>query len=346
MKIFYKKTGVMIFVISTALLAFTGCGNRAVTMQKADTAMGTIISQTLYVEEEAAGEKVTGEIISAIDDLEQELLSWRLDSSEIYRINESAGTSEGMQISEELAGIMEACLKVSVASEGAFDVTIGDVVRLWDIDSWATAESSEGFRVPAEADIMGALEISGYEKINLTENRIILPPKMQLDMGAVGKGIALDVVGEILKEHSEVSGAIISVGGSVLTYGSKPDGGTWNVGIVNPSEPSGNIGFLQLTGEWCVSTSGDYERYVEVNGERYHHIIDPATGRPSASGVRSVTILIKDGLYSDALSTACFILGEEKGMALAEEFGAEALFISENGEISMTEGMEEYFKKL
>ncbi|MGN1144872.1 MAG: FAD:protein FMN transferase, partial [Acetatifactor sp.] len=138
-------------------------------------------------------------------------------------------------------------------------------------------------------------------------------------------------------------GAVISVGGSVLTYGEKPDGDSWRVGILNPFDTSENLGYLSLTGQWCISTSGDYERFVEVDGIRYHHIIDPATGYPAQSGVSSVTVLTKDGLLSDALSTACFVLGVEKGSRLAEEFDAEVLFVDKSGEMHMSKGMEEYF---
>ena len=137
-----------------------------------------------------------------------------------------------------------------------------------------------------------------------------------------------------------------SGGGSILTYGEKPDNSSFRIGILDPAEPSRNIGILTLDGEWCISTSGDYERYVEVEGVRYHHILDPATGYPADSGVRSVTVLSQDGLLSDGLSTACFILGEEKGMALAKEYGVHVLFVLEDGRILMSPGMETFFQLL
>ena len=108
-------------------------------------------------------------------------------------------------------------------------------------------------------------------------------------------------------------------------------------------DTSQNIDIMQLEGGWCVSTSGDYERYVEKDNMRYHHILNPLTGKPADSGVRSVTILTESGLDSDALSTACFVLGVEKGMALAEELEVEALFVLENGEIVMTDEMKQIF---
>ena len=166
---------------------------------------------------------------------------------------------------------------------------------------------------------------------------------MVLDLGAVGKGLACDDILAYLEGQAEVKAAVISVGGGILTYGEKPDGTAFRVAITDPFDTGAYCGYLTLTGNWFVSTSGDYERFVEVDGKRYHHILNPATGYPAESGVKSVTILSKNGMISDALSTACFVLGEEKGRLLAEKYGVEALFISEDGIISMTKGMREYF---
>jgi thiamine biosynthesis lipoprotein len=181
------------------------------------------------------------------------------------------------------------------------------------------------------------------DKISLENEMLSMPEGMKLDFGAVGKGLALDEILAYLTDQEEITGATVSVGGSVLTYGEKPDKSSWKVGIVDPADTSEYIGVLTLDGQWCVSTSGDYERYVEVDGVRYHHIIDPATGYPADSRVSGVTVLTKDGFLSDALSTACFILGQEEGMALAEKYDAEVLFVDKDGNISMTEGMKQYF---
>lgn len=339
MKLFLKKTSVIIWLFIVLCTVFTGCGRTAPLTRKVDTAMGTIVSQTLY---SSQGTDLAEEILREIRLLEEECLSWRMEGSEVYAVNAGAGLMDGVAVSEELVSVLQDCRKVSAASAGAFDITVGKVVRLWDIDSWAAMEDASDFVMPKEEQLQDALADTGYDKISLEANYIVLPARLQLDMGAVGKGIALDKVRNVLDDY-EVEGAVISVGGSILTYGSKPEGGAWNVAIVNPHDTSQNIGVLKLVGEWCVSTSGNYERYVEKDGVRYHHIINPKTGYPADSGISSVTILCKEGLYSDALSTACFILGEEEGRKLASEFGAEALFVSNSGEIIMTPGMEQYF---
>ena len=331
-----------------------GCGGKTPERyQSADVAMGTAIQTSIYAEKSEEAKAVSDEIMAYLKRLEQERISWRIESSELYAVNESAGNAEGYLLSEELTALLERCLTISRDAEGAFDVTVGPVVRLWDIDRWAAEGDTSDYRVPEEELLRQTLLLCGSEKIRLDpeirgengehlQDRIYMPQGMQINLGAVGKGAALKEIQDCL-ERNGASGAVTSVGGSILTYGEKPDGSSWKVGIVNPRDTSSQLGVLSLKGQWCVSTSGDYERYVEVEGVRYHHIIDPSDGRPASSGVCSVTVLTKDGFLSDALSTACFVLGTEKGMALARRYDAEVLFVTTDGTILMSEGMRQYF---
>lgn len=322
--------------------------------QYVDTAMGTVIQQTAYASEEAAAD-FYDKSMTLLTGLEQEVLSWRLESSEVWRINESAGDKEGCGVSEEMWVLLQDCLELHERSGGVFDVTLGQLTRLWNIDEWAAgdADSTGGFQLPSAEDLEKGLSLCGSEKVRLVPAgsegeiaRIYLPEGMQLDLGAVGKGLAQSRLSSLLEEEERVSGAVISLGGSILTFGGKPDGSSWKVGIVNPFDTSSNVGILSLEGKWCVSTSGDYERYVEADGVRYHHILDPDTGYPAVSDVRGVTVLAKDGLLSDGLSTACFILGAERGMELAQRYGVEVLFVMSDGSIVMSDGMGAYFTAL
>lgn len=335
MKKFFKG----LFLIGMGALLCTGCGG-AEPAEAADTAMGTVIRQKIY----GGDKEVLEENQRLLEEMERDLLSWRLETSEIYRINETAGSPEGVVVSERFSPILSECLALSEKSEGAFDITIGGVTRLWNLDVWAASENQDAFEVPEEAAIRAALENCGSGKLHWEEEKslLYLPEKMSLDLGAVGKGIALDGLLEKLQANKKVGGAVISVGGSVLVYGEKPDGSSFRIGIVNPFQPSEYLGTLELKGGWCVSTSGDYERYVEKDGKRYHHIINPDTGYPAESGLCSVTVLSGSGFLSDALSTACFVLGSEKGKVLAESYGAEAVFVEKDGRISMTAGMDKY----
>ncbi|MBQ8298337.1 MAG: FAD:protein FMN transferase [Clostridia bacterium] len=345
-----------------AVICFcAGCG-RTVKYTSANTAMGTFVYQTVYT----SGEDVTADVTGLINGLEQDTLSWRIAESEIARINARTGSGEGFVLSDNLRADLEVLREVSERSNGAFDITMHPVVELWNIDAWAAGQGvvpmqqtvagageiqdnqpSDGATsiiLPDQKQVTQALSHTGYEEITIENNTLYLPAEMSLDLGAAGKGIACDEIAEFLKE-SKVSGAVISVGGSVLTYGRKPDGMPWQVAIVNPLDTATQLGTLSLTGEWFVSTSGDYERYVEVDGIRYHHILDPATGYPATSGVRSVTIVCDSGILSDALSTACFVLGVEDGMELAESYGVRALFVDEAGRIFMTESMRGIFEE-
>lgn len=173
---------------------------------------------------------------------------------------------------------------------------------------------------------------------------IYIEDQCTLDLGAVGKGIACDVAQNYLKQQTEVSGAVIAVGGSILLYGSKEDGSDWNVAVQNPRGQDGEaMGVLSLSGTTNVSTSGDYEKYFMQDGKRYHHILDPSTGYPADSGLISVTVVSDSGLLSDGLSTACFVLGKEKGQKLLETYGAEGVFIDQNKKVTVTEGFKDKF---
>lgn len=286
-----------------------------------DTAMGTIIKQTIYT----TGEDVTEEVLAVMTDLENNVLSWRKESSEIAIINANAGKNS-VEMSQRLESYMEMVLDVAEKSEGAFDPTVGLITREWDIDG-------ENPHVPSEEILQKMVADAGYEKIQISENKISLCEDVTLDLGAAGKGIACDEARAYLSQNKSVTGAVIAAGGSIVTYGKKPDGGDWNVGIQDPRKESAYLGVLRLKGEWYISTSGDYERYFEQDGVRYHHIIDPKTGYPANSEVISVTIICDNGLLSDALSTACFILGVEDGMKLAQDYNAYAIFVDEDKNI-------------
>lgn len=344
MKVFFRRIFWVCTLVSALLLS--GCGRKeTLQLTAVDTAMGTVIQQSIY----AVGEgEYTSRIKDMILQLEEGTLSWRLKSSELYKVNLAAGSAESVELSQELSQILEQCLILSRDTEGAFDVTIGAVAQKWDIDGWASGVRTGEFQAPDSSELSAALEQCGFQKVELQYKEdgepafISLEEGVALDLGAIGKGVSLDRIREYLETEVSVTGAVISVGGSILTYGEKPDGTSWRVGIMDPFDTSRNLGVLTLTGTWCISTSGDYERFVESCGVRYHHILDPFTGCPVDNELTSVTVLTDQGMLSDALSTACFVLGRERGLVLAQQYGAEALFVEKDGSITMTSGMEGY----
>jgi thiamine biosynthesis lipoprotein len=321
--------------------------------EKTDVVMGTILTQSIYG---SSGESAAQRVRDRLMELEQESLSKRIPDTEIAQINQTSRDAleqndlakshmVTVELTDTLTNWMEQTMALSRVSDGALDVTLGTLTALWDIDTWASSQEWQQYPLPTRDQIDTALQSCGYDKSLLENNLLTMPVGTELDLGAVGKGIACDEAAQILLEDDKITGAIISVGGSILTYGTKPDKTPWVVGIVNPRDTDHYLGRLTLRGQWCIATSGDYERYVEVDGVRYHHILDPSTGYPADRDVMSVTILSKSGLVSDALSTACFVLGIQQGLELARNCGVEALLVDTAGNIYMTDHMQDYFTR-
>lgn len=346
MKSCIRKSIVFVCCIMGISCILSGCSAKNIKVTGTNTAMGTVVQETLYVTDENVGQEVISRLQEELERLEKEWLSWRVEESQVAILNSKAGLPQGMIVDTELYAYLEEIWKISKESNGALDVTVGTVTGLWNLDEWAgNSNQWQEYPVPEKSQVEKRLKHTGYEKVTLDEGRILIQEGISLDLGAVGKGIACDKIGQYLALQKEIKGAVISVGGSVVTYGSKPDGTAWNVAVMHPRKEGAYLGTLSLLGEWYVATSGDYERYVEKDGQRYHHIMNPMTGYPADSGLCSVTIVSDSGLLSDALSTACFVLGPEKGLQLAQRMDVEALFVTTEQEIIMTEGMIEYFKE-
>ena len=233
-----------------------------------DFAMDTVVSETLYT----TGDDINSKLTSILTDVETNLLSWTNESSQIYKVNADCGNDT--EISEELSGYLERILAIAKDSNGAFDPTIGELIRLWDI-------GGENQRIPGKDEIQEALKDSGYKKVSLDGNMVHMDKGCSLDLGAAGKGIGCDSILEYLKTQKDVTAALMNLGGSsVMTCGSKPDGSFWNVAVTDPRAENDDdyLGVVALNGTEFLSTSGDYEKYFIENGVRYHHIMDPSTG--------------------------------------------------------------------
>lgn len=306
-----------------------------------DFAMGTSVSIKLYgADDENA---MAEDIVAGINNLSDNLISWRADTSELYNLNKSYRAGEEYLLSEELNEILVMSYKICEDSKGALDITIRPLANLWGIEEL----NEDTFSLPDFLEVSEVVKQIGYEKLTLTDSGVILDDEdMIIDFGATGKGYALDVVRrDFLKD--KVKGAVISIGGSVLVYGEKTDNKPWNIGIRDPFAADGNMmGYLEFydNTDICISTSGDYEKYIEKDGVRYHHIFDRETGYPADSGLVSVTIICENGLTSDGLSTACFVLGYDESLKLIEKYNAEAIFVFEDGSVIATEGIKDNFK--
>ena len=241
--------------------------------------------------------------------------STTISSSEIEKINAGAGV-RSVEVSDEVLELLKVSLAFSKITDGAFDPTIGPVVKLWGINT-------DHAHVPEDAELEKALKLVGWQKVQIEGNKVYLPQQgMRLDLGGIVKGYAADVLKDILKEK-KVKQAIIDLGGNVYTVGKKKDKSPWRIGIKNPQAPEGSPAAVLSLPEISVVTSGVYERFFIKDGVRYHHIIDAKTGRPVDNGITSVTIVSESSTACDALSTSLFILGMEKGFELLKRLEKE-----------------------
>lgn len=298
-----------------------------------DFVMDTVVDETLYT----TGEDICSQVVEKIREIEENILSWTMDTTEVSRLNAADGAAT--EVSDELAGYLAKAKQLSEDSNGAFDPTLGKIIRLWDIEG-------ENPHVPEQSELDELLAEVGADKIELDGNMVTLKDGCTLELGAVGKGIGCDAAAAYLEDKSEICGMLVNLGGSsVLTYGSKPDGTDWKVALTDPRDTEGDyLGIVSLTGNKFLSTSGDYEKYFMEDGKRYHHILDPKTGYPVWNGLTSVTVICDDGFLTDGLSTACFVLGIDQSKELLEKYDAEAIFVTEDKEVYVTDGIRDQFE--
>ncbi len=312
-----------------------GMGDGRTEVKAVQFAMGTAITHVAFGRRAEAAVRDGQAEVERLEDL----LSRFRPGSEISRINRSAGTG-AVQVSRDTFEVLTAAVHWSVVCEGLFDVTIGPLVALWQR---AAAEE----RPPRKPDIDRALALVGYRDLVLDPGRRTANLRREgqsIDVGGIGKGYAGDKLLEVFRRHGVESG-LVNLGGNVVSLGTKPDGMPWRVGIRHPREEEAILGFVQVTGQTVV-TSGDYQRlFVDGEGRRHHHILNPATGHPAASGLSSVTIVAGNSCAADALSTAVFVAGMTRGLGLLRgQPGVEAVLVDMESRVYVTRGLRDGFQ--
>ena len=293
-----------------------------------DDLFGTIITITAY-------EGATPGAVTAALDLAAGIegrMSVNRAGSEISRLNHAGG--QAVSLSPETWDLIETALDFAALSNGAVDPAIGSITALWK-------EDGAFRRLPDSAEIASALPGARFENIILQQGdqAFLANPDTRLDLGAVAKGYACGRAAESLRK-SGVTSALLDFGGNIYALGAKPGADCWVVGITAPYPDDGAIALSVPVRDMAVVTSGGYQRFFETGGSLYHHILDPATGYPADSGLLSVTILSPDSTVADCLSTACFVLGLEKGMALLDGLpDAEGIFITTGNLVYATPGI-------
>jgi thiamine biosynthesis lipoprotein len=294
-----------------------------------------VVSISLYDKQEEA-------LIDGSFDLIEKyeaIYSRTLETSELYKLNHGtapkvSGKTLTYSLSEELYDIISNALDYSRLTGGAFDLTIAPITSIWDFKSQEPT-------IPEDTKLKQALSLVDYKNIQLSGNEIVFAKEgIEIDLGAIAKGFIADKVKEYLTNNG-VKSAIINLGGNLLCIGEKPDHTPFHIGIQKPyADRNETIATMEISDRSVVS-SGVYERFFEIGGKFYHHILNPRTGYPYDNGLISVTIISPKSVDGDGLSTSCFALGLEKGLQLIESLpDTYAVFITEDYELHYSSGFE------
>lgn len=264
----------------------------------------------------------------------ENLFSVTNENSEIYKINNSPFYP--VKISSETSDLLEFSLEMAEKTSGAFNPCLYPITSLWGF-------TKKNYKVPQDDEIKNALLLTDYKKVHIQNNEITLEKGMMLDLGGIAKGYAANEAAKILESFG-VKSALLDLGGNIQTIGKKADGSSWHIGIRNPFG-DGVFAFLEVNESLAVVTSAGYERFFQdKNGKKYIHIFDAKTGKPVENDVVSATAISKNGGYSDALSTALFVMGFEKARDFWKKYqDFDFIIVTNDKKVHISSGIEKNF---
>ena len=339
----YFQKSIFALLIIIFSICFTSCERTA--DPRTEALMGTVCTVNAY---DDGTKSLYDELFARLHEID-ETFSVTIDSSEISAINKAAG-ERSVSVSSDTAYVVRSALSFAELTGGAFDPTVGPLVKIWGINT-------DHARVPEKSEIDAVLPLINWRDVSAADDNTVMLKRrgMALDLGGIVKGYAADELTKILKAR-KVRRAIVDLGGNIFVYGKKKDGSPWRVGIKDPNDPEGVPAIVLNVANSTIVTSGVYERFFTENGVRYHHILDVKTGYPAASGLLSSTIVCESSMAADALSTSVFVLGKESGMELLHRIQSSAgtplaeipglhaqvlgIFIEEDGSVSASKALE------
>lgn len=327
-----KKTIITLTILLIFPLILTACSSDTVEVKTAEDnafLMDTLVQMRAHGENADAAVEESMEIIEEIENL----MSKTVETSDIYQLNNNP--NQKIEISDQSLEVLKKAQNYAEMTEGDFDPTIGALVELWGI-------GTENASVPPKSKIKEALANTGYKYLNLDDNSAeITKAGVRLDLGGIAKGYAAEEVKKIVEKH-EVEHAFVNLGGNVLVIGNKVDGSPWKIGIQDPRAGRGNVMAIINAVDLTIVTSGNYERYFEEDDKLYHHIIDPKTGYPAENNLLSVSIISRNSFDADALSTAVYVMGLERGMEFIENIDdVNVMFITKELDVYLSSGLED-----
>jgi len=310
-----------------------GCVPQAPAPERATIfAMDTIIELTVY------GDRAEEMITRSIAELHrlEELLSTTRPESDVARLNASGGNP--VIVSPETVSLLEVSIYFWEKTGGAFSPGLYTISLTW---GFTTGEH----RVPEAEELTALLEFIDMEQIQISDDSVAIPLGMKLDFGAIAKGYTINQI-QTIAEELAIESALFSLGGEILAWGTRPDGTAWRIGVLHPVTNE-YLGIFEVSNK-IIATSGRLERFfLGDDGQSYHHIIDPQTGRPVDNELASVTVLATSGVVADAYATALFVMGLEDGLAFVNEIDdVEAIFITHTGDFFQSKGAGRYFTRI
>lgn len=351
-------------VLAALLLTLPGCGRQTVQESAQLLTMDTVMALTVYGTDKAACQAVLRDGEDMLYDWNRHLSATESADSDIYALNHAGGRP--VTLSGDAKQLLGRALDLCAMTDGALDVTAYSAVETWGFPG------NSGYRVPSQAELDALAAKIDYTRVKLDRDsgQASLPDGMELDLGAVAKGWAGDLLARLVRETDGVDGALLNLGQSTIqTVGAKPDGSAWRIGIQDPlgedtalaqleqgdgsqaAEETGQpdyLGVLELT-DRAMSTSGGYQRCFVQDDEIYWHILDPKTAAPARSGLASVTVVADSGLLCDGLSTALFVMGLDRGVQFWQtwrdhkDVSFECIFITDDGSVYLTPGLADAF---
>ena len=345
------------------VLALSGCGKQTVQESAQLLTMDTVMTLTVYGTDKSACQAVLQQGQDRLYDLDRRLSATTEEGSDIYALNHAGGRP--VALTGDTAQLLGKALDLCAMTDGALDLTAYSAVEAWGF-------TGGDYRVPAQSELDALAAKIDYTQVKLDRDsgQASLPQGMALDLGAVAKGWAGDLLAQLVRDADGVDGALLNLGQSTIqTVGAKPDGSAWRIGIQDPqgggtalaqleqgdgsqaAEETGQpdyLGVLELTDQ-AMSTSGGYQRCFLQDGQIYWHILDPDTAAPARSGLASVTVVSDSGLLCDGLSTALFVMGLDRGVQFwqtwrdHDDVRFECIFITDDGSVYLTPGLADAF---
>lgn len=327
-----KKLIIVIALCMVLIIPQTGCGAKEPVSDEF-FCLDTVCTITVYGESQGKAQKIIEEAFDLCEEYEN-MFSKTVKGSDVDKINTAGG--QPVEVSDDTLAVIQKGIEFGQLSGGKFDITIGAVSELWDFDAADPV-------VPDDAAIKEAVKTVDYTQIKIDGNKVSLGIEgAQLDLGGIAKGFIADRVAEQMTEAG-VEHAIINLGGNVVTIGGREDGSPWVVGIERPySDRTEVLGAVECTNE-TVTTSGVYERYFEIDGKLYHHVLDPDTGYPMETESEAVSVVGPIGMSaeSDAFGTMFLMLGQAESEKILEQYPEfKAAFTASDDSIYTVNGME------